>query len=468
MNDRRVLLPLAVLSVLLLLKYAIVFSAPLKDVLVGDEHDYLGKAMSIWRSGSVHSREVTEGKLQYTDFRPPGYPLVVAPLLWFGDSLRELRSSLRFFQCTLDLLVTLFLFHLCCSFSRGLPYRFAAAVGLGVQPFTNGFVTSGYSDTVVTFLVTAGVAALWRYRSQGAKSPALWLVAGSVFLSASFAMRPEMIIFAFALMALAVLSRRVAWSRRLRDAVVAAVPFLLVVGGLVAYRMQVHGEMRIYGKFLGATPGLMQWSQTWAGSEKTKTKVVWGLPKGEDPMKVLPGRAFDSEQEKTLVRGLVDRVARSGEYTAEDDGMMGELARARIARNPFRYHLAVPLYQSVHGWLNLETSSGYLHFFSRLPRALSRSAVGLMLLLRVGFLVLAVVGGVALWRQWRANSLDRTAAFLALGLFFVLSRTVFFGFFVKWVEARYLLPAWPFVIALAAYGAAGIPASPARRVPGRT
>lgn len=449
--------PLLLFVAILGTKYAIVFSCPVSGKLNGDEQDYVHKARAVWETGSLpRAKEVGEGELAYSDFRPPGYPLLVAPLLVFGHEARQVHVTIRVVQSVLDIGTTCFVFWLCCQLCASLPYRVVVAIALGVQPWTSAYVMCALTETVVTFLIVAGVAALSRFVTAGASGRRnVWLLTGSALLSATFLCRPEMIVFVPAMVALAVALRRPGWKRFLALGALASIPFLACVLGLVAHRYHVAREWRIYGRFRHASPGLRKWSCTWNAPDQIKSAVVWGTRRGEDTFPLLPDGAFDSKAERAQVRAILQGVHQAGRMAPADDDALMNLAEQRIGRSPWRYYCSVRVYESAHLWINLESSAAYCHFFSRLPRLVSKAAVGAFLLLRIVVLGFALAGAFRLWKGWRSQSRVWTGCFMLLGLFFIVTRTLFFGWYCIIAESRYVAPAWPFVLVLAAYGTQG-------------
>lgn len=448
-------MPVLVLLLALAAKYAVIFTCPVSDEFQGDEQDYLHKARVVWRTGGLpRARETGQEELSYTDFRPPGYALLVAPLLVFGEDARQIHLTLRVVQSALDIALSALLFGLCIQMGRSRAYQVGVAFVLGVQPWTCAWVTSGYTETTVNLLVVLGVLALSRaVLAERPGNCSVWLLTGSALLSGTFLLRPEMIAFVPAIVALALALRRRGWGSFLGFGALAALPFGLCVLALIAHRLHVADEVRIFGSFRHATPGLRKWSCTWCASVYRKSDVVWGMRRGRDVFPLIPDCAFDNEEERARVNAIAERIHRAGRMTAADDADFMALARERIRHDPWRYYLWVRIFESVHLWVNLDTSTAYLEFFSRLPRTASRAAVGAFLALRLGVLALAAVGSLCLVRRWRSARDTSIGVFLLLGLFFAVTRTLFFGFVSIIAESRYVTPAWPFVIFLATFGA---------------
>jgi hypothetical protein len=448
--------PTAILIVLLLVRCILTFAIPVSNGLNGDEHDYVPKARALWSTGRFPAvKPIGPQELVYSDFRPPGYPLVIAPLLVFGDSCQEIRRSATAFHLVMDAIVTTILFLLCRCFSRRLLFECVAAVVLGVQPWTSAWAPIIITETSVVFLVFVGIMALWRFCMAGrVRTAVAWLIVSSILLNATFTMRPEMIVFVPPLIVIAILCRDCRASRFFGYACAACVPMVVFAGGLVTYRINVAGEPRVFGQLEHKTPGLALWAATWAGSEAVKMAAVCGTPRGNDTFLELPDAAFDNADERNCVREIITRIHQAGSMCPADDAAFMTLARQRIERNPLRYYVWVRLHNAWQMWINLETSSAYLHWFARLPRWLSKVLVGGCLGLRLVILAMAALGILRLWHALHGRHDKQAELFLALGSVFIIERTCFFGLYVYAFEARYMAPAWPFVLALGLYGLA--------------
>lgn len=448
-------LPTLLLTVFLAAKYAVILGCPLGNAWGGDEGDYARKAMALWEMGTFPAiQRVPEGALGYPDFRPVGYSAVVAPFMALGPRVSHVRAAVRGFHVVFDLAATLLLWHIVCSFLTALSVQMATALAIGCQPWTCQWVSGYGPDALVTSLLVFGVYALSRFVvCVEPRSVWAWLLAGSTLVSVTLTMRPEMAAMAPAVVAVPVILRRpLGWGRLCRFGAVAALPYVLSTLACIAYRLHYANEISVYGSFHHATPGLLTWSRTWNAPFRVKSEVLWGVDDGAEWYSRLPDGAFDSDTERDRVCSLMVRMRNRGGMQPEDDDEFSQIAAERMGRNPLRYYAWVPLYESLHLWLNLETSVEYLTLFSTLPRLLSKLLVGGFLLLRLTLLGLAVIGAVRLCAEFPGRPVALHHAFLAIGCVAAVLRTLFFGFYVVTAEFRYVSPVWPFVIVAGLYG----------------
>lgn len=455
---------LTVFTLLMAAKLFLLLQVPLPEAWHGDAGDYVGKALYFNAHGEfprIRSAAPDRPALAYSDFRPPGYPLFVAALLGFGKSVPEITQSVRLAHFGLDLVTTGLLLWIVWRFHGAVGYRWLAALLLGVQPWTSAFILTLNPDTLTTFLLVSGVMLLALFvTGTGGWTRSLALLGASGLISLTFLIRPEMIVFAFALLllGLALTWPALKWRGVARYGVLAAIPFLAVTGANMAYRWQVAQEIRIYGEFRHSTPGLVQWTKTWIGSQTDKEQVIWGpLMIGPAGFAALPARAFSDEAERQQLIEVARAVAARGAMTAAEDRLFGSVAEQSIARDPMTYYVWNRLYSAANFWVNLNNASHYLHAFSLLPGALSKLLTGGFLTLKLVILGFFVVGLVLFPYRGQPAVRERWyLTFLLLGLAFVLMRTLYFGGIVGYVEYRYAVVAWPFVLALALYGIAGL------------
>lgn len=460
---------LTVFALLMGGKLALLLMQPLPDAWHGDSGDYVGKALYFHEHGvfpPIRSDAPGRSALTYSDFRPPGYPLFIAALLDFGKTVPEITYNVRLAQFVLDLVTTAILLWVVWRFHPSTRYRWLAVLVLGVQPWTSAFIVTLNPDTLTAFLMVTGLGLLALFvtaRTATEDWPwvkALALVPASLLLSLTFLIRPEMIVFAFAMILIGLAMTLPALPRRTvaRYGVLAAIPFLAMVAANMAYRWQVAEEVRIYGAFKHATPGLMQWTKTWIGPQAAKEGVVFGpLMIGLDGFGQLPVGAFTDEAERESLLAVVRVVEARGAMTPEEDRLFGAIAQRRIAADPWGYYLWNRLYGACYFWINLSNAAHYLNGFSLLPQPLSKLLTGGFLVLKLLILAFFVLGIVlfpwrdrsTLWVQWHLS-------FLLLGIAFVLMRTFYFAGVAGYVEYRYALVAWPFVLAVALYGLARI------------
>jgi len=393
--------------------------------LITDEVYYVAKARYIaehhrFAPVDAHALAVERGReWGNSDWRPPGYPLLVAALSFgdFSDPAGALRFRVTLAQFLMVAAALIALYRTAAN--AGAP-PYAAALLLGLPPWTFAVVNEIGPDPENLALVAFGLLALGRNR----------IALGTLLLSLTFFFRPEMIVLPPIVVGIALLL----WRRAtfLRDAAVAALIYIVLVGAQVAYRTSVTGEPGVFGGLHIYNRGAFDWANTWLGTEKETYDFVYALGEGL-PARV-PARAFDSAGERAAVEQIVARVTARRRYTAEDDAAFEALAREKRRAHPLRV-LLLRGWHTVHLWLNVETNNPLLSAMAGVPRPVRLPVWGALFLLRIAALVLAAI---ALLR-----ARDRL---VLLMLSYAIARTILVGAVLNWNVHRYVLSAWPPVL----------------------
>lgn len=380
-------------------------------------------------------------------------------MMAFGKGFRAVNISTRVLNVAADLALCILLLRLCLSFTPSVPVRCIFAAALVLQPWTSQCIRDIQPDTLAALLTAAGIAALAVFviarKSSAARN---WLLTGSALLSATFLMRPEMIVFTPFLVCLAMLLRWAGWQSFLAYSAIAALPFFVSVALNVAYRLRAEGKPAVFGKFQYEWPGLLRWTGTFVGSEPVKTRgIVWCRTLGPmaTPFDRLPARAFDNPSEKARVREVYERIRAQGRMTAADDAVFMAIANERIQRNPMRWYLGVHLCNVLGHWLdvtNLTELKGDVFQFLRSRGLSDKACVAAYLGLKVLILLFFLVDCLWLALRGRRCVDKKTLGLLLMGLAFVVARTVFFAFYNNHIEQRYMVTAWPFVLLMACHG----------------
>lgn len=412
-----------ILVVLLALQAALLAFVP-SHPLGGDEPYYVEKARYFAEHGTFpratpgHLAAV-RGEGGNTDWRPPGYPLFVAAVSLGGFETNALRARVTAVQF---LLIAIAVWLAFVSLERralsasegGLRARHSqeiAAVVLGIAPWPYAHASLISPESLNAALVLFGLLLLERRK----------IVGGSLLLSCTFLLRPEMLAVVPFPIAAAILPR---W--RFRDAGRAAACFLLLLGAQYAYRAHFTGQLSLspFGPLRIYNEGAFAWANSWIGTEHEAYDFVYGLGEG-DTTGALPARAFADDEERRAVEALRARVRREG-LTREIDQQFGELARRRKEEHPFAAVVAPRLWHTAHLWLNTETSEQLLHALSYIPRAVRLPLLGALLLLKLALLAAFFLG-------------VRNRPVLAT---FVIARTLLIGLVLNWMVNRYMVAAW--------------------------
>jgi 4-amino-4-deoxy-L-arabinose transferase-like glycosyltransferase len=187
--------------------------------------------------------------------------------------------------------------------------------------------------------------------------------------------------------------------------------------------------------------GFNRWVRTWIADYVSTEEIYWNVP-GEnvDPQK-LPGRAFDSPEQRTKTFALFDAYNKDSQITPELDAQFAELATERISAHPVRYYLWLPALKIIDMWFRPRTEllppdSRWYEFTDDLKWQVLAISFGLINL----FYLIAAAAGVTLRH--------RRIAWLGLPLIFLVLRSLFLGTLEN-PESRYTLECYPAVILLA-------------------
>jgi hypothetical protein len=185
-------------------------------------------------------------------------------------------------------------------------------------------------------------------------------------------------------------------------------------------------------------PGFQRWMKTWSLDFVSTYQVYWNIPGGGMDIAALPGRAFDSpEQRDQTARLAADYEANGEELSPQLDERFGQLAAARIEAHPFRYYLSLPLGRVADMWLRPRVENlpidldwwVYRHHYAE--TRFSWFYAGLNAL----YLALGIAGLCLRPRLWLAM------------LAYLLLRSVLLAT-IEAPEARYTLEGFPILFAL--------------------
>jgi hypothetical protein len=237
-----------------------------------------------------------------------------------------------------------------------------------------------------------------------------------------------------------------------------------------------HAEMP--GEFVPR--GYMLWLRTWVDDERYVAPFLWGLDSEPIDIDDLPPSAFDSPQEKDRVAALLDKYNHADEENTDDqpdedkpedsdqseqtdqpedqsdqtaavemtpeiDAGFAQLARERISRHRFRYHVWLPIKRAETMWF--DTHSQYWPFEGTLLPLEDldyEHHQQYWLPLFAGLTVLYTLLGLAgSWVLWRARSFD-ARRWLMLVVLAILLRLMLFSSLEN-PEPRYLVEFFPFL-----------------------
>jgi len=99
-------------------------------------------------------------------------------------------------------------------------------------------------------------------------------------------------------------------------------------------------------------PGWQRWVKTWCLDFVSTYEIYWNVPGDKLDINQLPSRAFDSPAQYAETAALIQAYEANGEdLSPELDARFGRLAVQRIADNPLRYYLWLPLGRLADMWM---------------------------------------------------------------------------------------------------------------------
>jgi hypothetical protein len=389
----------------------------------GDEPYYIARARFLREHGSFPRAgaamlAVERGEVWGTsDYRPPGYPALLA-------LIGPVRERVVWLQFSLLAAAAILIFVLA---TRSGARPLAAALILGLAPWPFEYATSILADSFNAIFAFAGLLLLTRERGRT-------VFAGAALLSATLLFRADMIVLPPIVFA-------AVWVLRRRFLVPMAAGFLIVLGMQYAYRVHVTGSPMpsLYAPFRLTYGNALKWGGTWVGTERERTDFAWTLGRGQVPSPP-PSRAWSDETERRAIHGVIDSVRRTGAYTERDDAVFARLREKRIREHFFGAAILPRGWTAVHLWANTETSPQLRHALGFVPGGVRRPLLAAFLLLKCAIVVLAI----------RALLRHRTPL-VVLCAVFVVARTLEIGL-LNAGEHRYALAAWLPLLTCAAFG----------------
>jgi hypothetical protein len=186
-----------------------------------------------------------------------------------------------------------------------------------------------------------------------------------------------------------------------------------------------------------AMPGFNRWTKTWIADYASVQEIYWNVPGEAINVNRLPGRAFDSDQQKQETAELFSQYDQDHDMTPELDAAFAALAAARIRSGPFRYYVELPAIRIADMWLRprtelLPSDPRWWEFNDESPWLAVSIIFGVI---NLGYVAAATAG------------LFRSRAFFGWGLLvlFIVLRSLFLGTLEN-PEPRYTLECYPLVI----------------------
>lgn len=440
MRDHRI--PSAILLLLLLLQGVLIVVRTI-DPYHGDETYYIAKAQQFRAHGrfdvaSADELAVERGATWGTaDWRPPGYPVLLAIVSGGHFEPEVLRARMRILQF-LAVAAALLAAYLLAARSATPARRYALAALAGIAPWPFEYAGSLYPDSLTSALAFFAIVVL--ARAVRTRSP-MRLFTGSLLLASTLLLRPEVVVIIPMMLALAWWLAGPTW----RLTAVCALGALIPAGLHYAYRIQFTGQPAppFFSGFHTKSLGAMQWANTWVGNEhELYEDVVYAVADGHPPH--FPARTLSDPRERMQLERAAAIVQRDRRNSAEVDGIFESLARQREREHPIRAWLLPRVAHAGQLWVHAGMNDQLLNAISPLPAVIRRAILGLLMLLKLALLALFCALPFLMWRRKQPNDLV-----YMLFVLLVLLRTLTVAGLHNTMEHRYVLLAWPALLACA-------------------
>ena len=342
-----------------------------------------------------------------TLIRVPGYPLFLAAcFLVFGVGKYQ---AVLWVQLLIDLLS--------CCMMADLARRIwgeragVAALWLAmVCPFTANYVGAALTETLSLFCIAAAFYGLKRWQESGMRFGRwLWVVAAA--LAYAVLLRPEQGLLAAAIVPAMLW---MAWNAgRFKALLPVLAAALCVVMPLVPWAIRnertFHVLQPLAPRFANdpgeAVPlGFQRWYRTWAIEFASTENVYWNYDGSDISVADVPNRAFDTQEEYERTAALLHEYDENDNPTSELDRGFDELAKERIADDPVRYYLALPVARLANMLLRPRTElmGTSLEWWKRTEDRSQRLFGAAYAGVNLGYLVLGGVG-ISVWFRRRQH-----------------------------------------------------------------
>ena len=432
-----------------------------------------------WLKHHVYAMDV-QGAITPVDLRVPGYPAFLALVYALTGRVGEAaRLWVMLAQIVVDLLACLLIARLAkllvCEAAddpRGQRAYLAALWLAALCPFTANYTAVALTEVFATLWTTLTCCTLVlafrrvkqpEFLMRGSHLPLSKSVVYGAAVSGALAgvgalFRPEtpLLLIPAAIVFGALYFAEGNWRRWFTVTLALGLGCLTVLSPWALRNLVVLGEPQFLAPKYSNLPGelvpygFMAWEKTWLFRVKDCYLVAWRLNDESIDVDAIPGRAFDSPEEKQLVAAILEQYNDDLTLTPEEDAAFGQIAKERTARHPLRTYLWIPAARAAVIWfaprIELLPIAGHVFplAYQREEDPVDQEYTILLFALNVLYVGLGVWGGVKLWR--RSNTLRPVLAFFVL---FLLLRTVFLTT-IEAPEPRYVLVCFPILMASAA------------------
>ena len=393
---------------------------------------------------------IDAGMLRPTLIRLPGYPLFLAACFkLFGDAN---YMAVLWVQVVVDLATCV----LIAATAARLAGRRAGIWALWlavVCPFTANYAAVVVPECLSMFCVALTFFALERWVAawRGGVAWARWAVLIGFALMGAVLLRPDQGLLAVAVVpAMLWVGWRAGEGGVAKNVMPAGIALLVLVLPLSLWAVRnwrvFHVVQPLSPKYANdpgeeVPHGFMRWYRTWAIGFPATVKVYWQYDGDVISMSDLPGRAFDSPEQRMETAAIFARYNQEQASTPEVDAAFARLAEDRVRERPLRYYVVLPVARVLDMWFRprieyMKIPLDWWRFWTHPWNSLRAYALGA---LNVMYLALACVG----WWRWRRAGavIWSMVAFVALRCALLLT--------IDNSEPRYTMECYPVVILLA-------------------
>src|ERR1700721_1284093 len=365
----RVNIALAAVSGLALRLY-LVLKFPVTDT--GDGPFYIELAWN-WLKNGVYGFAV-HGQLTPVDMRVPGYPAFLAAVFAVaGQSPRAAMAAQIFVDLATCFVIALIAARLAPASSR----RRVALAGLWLAalcPFTANYTAVVLTETLVIFLTALAILVLLQTDVGGAQVARAgsflanpWLLAGIV-VGFGTLVRPEtpLLLSAAGLVLVAKWWRPTDWMKLIRAGLLMGLGLLIPLVPWAARNWNTSQDGQFFAPRYSELPGeytplgFSAWTNTWMWRYRDVYLTQWKVNEEEIAIDELPAYAFDSQDEKEPMAGLLEEYNEALTIDPPRHRGFREIARERTARHPLRTYVKVPLLRTLTLWFT--PRAGWLPF----------------------------------------------------------------------------------------------------------
>jgi 4-amino-4-deoxy-L-arabinose transferase-like glycosyltransferase len=413
--------------------------------IAGDTLIY-GDIAKNWMQHSVYGFSQTASGPVPTLIRLPGYPLFLA--LCFAIFGADHYRAVMVVQCLIDLVTCL----LVADLARRLFGQRAGLVVLWLAalcPFTANYVAAPLTETLSLLCIALAFWGMERWRAAGLGwNRWLWTIAAA--LAYAVLLRPEQGLLAAAVVPgmlwMELRDRKTELAGAVAPVLVAAVCVVLPLVPWTARNWRTFHVFEPLAPRYATDPGeivprgFQRWYKSWGIDFVSTENVYWNWDSATIDVADIPTRAFDNEEQYRQTAALLSKYNVETTATPELDAAFDALAKERIADDPLRYYVALPLARLANMLLRPRTEMMEIDLeWWRWKHPAKTIFAGAYALLNFAYLALGAFG---LWR-WRREGWDAPLAW-AMVAFVVLRCAMLLT--LDNSEPRYTLEFFPLLL----------------------